>query len=545
VPQIRERAIPQRLTSIWLVSLFSIPLLLSLGPSSLMAQDEGYYALQARWILDSGDWLTPQWWGAPIFDRTLGTQWLMALSLQLFGLNDWAIRLPALLAGVASVGFTCALGQRLLPSRPAVLGGLLLSLMPLWLRFAHQATQDLLLLAIELWGLWALVSWFQTGQRNRAFQAGLSVGLAFLVKGFMVAVPVVALLPLFWHYRHRLKEPWLWLGLGLGGLAVLGWLGGAIAQHGWLPVEQLVGKLFQLSQKEFHPSSPLFYVWNLPLGTLPWFLAAFPAWLSLLRWGHLLGTGDANRPFWQEGDVSPEQSRLLGLLLGIYPLLLFLLLSLFRTRTVYYALQLTPMVALQAAVSFDWLARGLNQPASLAWRWAQRSSWAAFGLGCIGVGLGLLVLMRADLRLYAGTALLLGLSWLLLPRLAQGRAGGRRWLGAWLLGPWLGVVLLNGLGGWSNFSPALKAAVTDPAVHRLLAAQPVHFVAPSIAGDETQKQWILLGVYTPRLGRYAPGVEQLPPGSVAWVSPELAGTLPPTVVPLVSVQNWTLVRTKV
>ncbi len=523
---------------ILVISLFSLPLLLNLGPSSLMAQDEGYYALQARWILDSGDWLTPQWWGAPIFDRTIGAQWLIALSVGLFGLHDWSIRLPTLLAGVLSIGLTCALGQRLLPQRPALLAGLLLSLMPLWLRFAHQATQDLPLLALELWGLWALVSWLQTGRRSRAFQAGLSVGLAFLIKGFMVAVPLAALAPLFWSYRRRLGEPWLWLGFGLGWLAVLGWLGGAIAQHGWLPLQQLFGKLFFLSQKEFHASGPLFYVWNLPLASLPWFLAAFPAWLSLLRRG--------DRPFWQFGEVNGEQGRLRWLLLGLYPLLLFCFLSLFRTRTVYYALQLIPFVALLAAVCLDWLARGLSQAGSNAGFWARQSSWVAFGLGCLGIGLGLFGLTRNDLRPYSGTAFALSLSWLLLPRLARSRGlrAGRHWLLAWLIGPWLGVVLLNGLGIWTNFSPDLKAALITPALREQLASQPVNFVAPPIAGDETQKQWIVLGVYTPHLGRYAPGVELLPPESVAWVSPELAAKLPPTAVTLARIQDWTLVRTK-
>ena len=49
-------------------------LLLGWGQASPMAHDEGYYALQARWMLASGDWLTPYWWDQPVFDRAIGAQ---------------------------------------------------------------------------------------------------------------------------------------------------------------------------------------------------------------------------------------------------------------------------------------------------------------------------------------------------------------------------------------------------------------------------------------------------------------------------------------
>ncbi|PSN19626.1 hypothetical protein C7271_06385, partial [filamentous cyanobacterium CCP5] len=87
-------------------------LLLRSPQQSLMAHDEGYYAQQARWILENGDWLTVGWWGDLVFDRTIGLQWLIALSYSIFGRSEWAARLPTALASVGAVVLTWRLGTR-------------------------------------------------------------------------------------------------------------------------------------------------------------------------------------------------------------------------------------------------------------------------------------------------------------------------------------------------------------------------------------------------------------------------------------------------
>ena len=62
-----------------------IPLLIYLGERSLIAYDEGYYALQARWILDKGNWIAPLWFDNIVLDRTIGVQFLIAISQKIFG----------------------------------------------------------------------------------------------------------------------------------------------------------------------------------------------------------------------------------------------------------------------------------------------------------------------------------------------------------------------------------------------------------------------------------------------------------------------------
>ena len=61
------------------------PSLLYFRERSYIAYDEGYYALQARWILEDNNWLAPQWWDQVVYDRTIGIQALIATSQRFFG----------------------------------------------------------------------------------------------------------------------------------------------------------------------------------------------------------------------------------------------------------------------------------------------------------------------------------------------------------------------------------------------------------------------------------------------------------------------------
>ena len=65
--------------------LLFFPLLLYFGKRSLVAYDEGFYALQARWILEKGNWTVPLWWDQYVLDRTIGIQFLIAKSQEIFG----------------------------------------------------------------------------------------------------------------------------------------------------------------------------------------------------------------------------------------------------------------------------------------------------------------------------------------------------------------------------------------------------------------------------------------------------------------------------
>ena len=86
------------LLGLWLALL----LLAALRP--LAVPDEGRYGEVGRWMLQSGDWLTPRLNGIPFFHKPPYLYWLEAMSLATFGVNELALRLvPALHVGLMLV----------------------------------------------------------------------------------------------------------------------------------------------------------------------------------------------------------------------------------------------------------------------------------------------------------------------------------------------------------------------------------------------------------------------------------------------------------
>ena len=90
-----------------------IPLTLYLGERSLIAYDEGIYVLQAKWILENNNWITPLKWGSIVNDRTIGIQFLIALSQKIFGDNLFAAYIPNIFFGSLMIFLTYELHKEL------------------------------------------------------------------------------------------------------------------------------------------------------------------------------------------------------------------------------------------------------------------------------------------------------------------------------------------------------------------------------------------------------------------------------------------------
>jgi Dolichyl-phosphate-mannose-protein mannosyltransferase len=552
--------------------LLTLPLLL-FNPSqqSLLAHDEGFYAVQARWIWESGDWLTPQWWGKPIYDRTIGLQWLMALSYHLFGLNEFAVRLPSTIACIGSVLLTYEIGKILFNQRIAWLGGLILMLMGLWVSEAHTAQQNTALVAIELLGIWALLKTtdFQSiklssARSNFAWGTllGASVGLGFMVKGFMIFVPIMALFPyllLQQRYQKLIANPGLYLGLIIGAMPTGLWLLFSYYKYGLMPVQELINKLLFLSKASTYDPGPFYYLWNLPANIFPW--ALFSLIGTVVVWRRLLA------------DLNYSA---LSLTLG-YPIFLFVLLSSFKTRMPYYAMQLLPFMALLAAtalVKFTQFSRYQNSKTHW-YRIVTVISYAFSGLGLLLAIAAILIMIVGgasplehrplwgmtiplEIHIYALPALMLGCGWASIAPLwlRWQPPTTPYWLAGWLVPAWFTFVSLGLQGSLADRTPEFIAAFHQPTIQQALKSNsPVNILSDTVENDsleaingqnhflsgEEHKTLVLLSFYTPHLGKQVPSFIDLPDRSYAWtlsIPPQLA-TRSRTIG---SVQGWKLIQ---
>lgn len=483
-------------------------LLIGSPQQSLMAHDEGYYAQQARWILANQDWITVGWWGEPVFDRTIGLQWLIALSYSIFGRSEWAARLPTALASLGAVLLTWRLGERFGGNKVGWWGAAILVVTPIWAQASRLAMQDILLVFLELLGIWALLRLEETGQRWRwGLLAGTVVGLGFLVKSVMVVLPVVAILPyLIQHRRIHLTNPALYGGLVLGFIPAGIWLWLSVQRYGWLPLQQLFGKVLHLSQVSagstyYTATSPGFYLWNIPANTFPWSLFAIAGVVIALR--------------------SARFTR--GWLWLGYPLILLVALTIFDTRTWYYPLQLYPFLAMYAALALHSLTKRYGAPSRFQRRLPVRLSWVLGAVALLLLGAGGVLLsapawgIDPALRPYGWIGIGGGIGWLvpLIVMLQDGETRwnqrGWLWQTGWLLGPGLAVAAVFLTGLWGNYSADVKTALNGAPVDAILGNHRIHFVQPG--ADATS---VLLTYYTRQLGDPLDNWNQMPAGAYAW-----------------------------
>ena len=530
------------------LSLFclTVPLLfLNSQQDSLIAYDEGYYANQARWIWETGDWLTPQWWGTPIYDRTIGLQWLIALAYHFFGLNEFSARLPSAIAGIVSVLLTYEIGLVLFDRQIAWLGSLMLMFMGIWISEVHLAHQSALLLAIELFGILGLLRITHTRNIDlaspKAIQwgwgaiAGMSVGLGFIVKGFMIFVPIVAILPyliLQQRYRQVIKNPGIYIGFMIGWIPTVAWLGLSYQKYGIMPIRDLINKVLFLSETNTFNPSPFYYFWNLPVNIFPWALfSAIGAWIVGKKL--LIGINYS----------------VISLTLG-YPIGLFILLSMFKTRTPYYPTQFLPFMSLLAATAFIKFTQVSRQTLP---RWHRFITWLSYafsGLGIILVILGSIVITTPQIgeiiipieaKIYGIPAIVLGCGWATISTLWSRWEPPTTpyWLASWLVPVWFTMASFGLLGAWTDKNPATLAAINQPQIQLAIANQPVNLLTdiiedpkspqsvnpPKILDGEQFKTLIFITFYTPHLGKNTTSFGQLPKLAYAWtlnISPQLA-----------------------
>src|SRR5690242_1869341 len=107
---------------IWITPL----LILNNGENSLMPYDEAVYTIRARWMLESGDWLTPQSWGELVYEKTPGPYWWLAFVYKIFGITEATSRLPAQIACIFSLLLVYEIAVMLLNKRIAYLASAIL-----------------------------------------------------------------------------------------------------------------------------------------------------------------------------------------------------------------------------------------------------------------------------------------------------------------------------------------------------------------------------------------------------------------------------------
>lgn len=93
------------LSILGLLGIGWIAFLWKLGSVGLVDETEPLFAEAARQMVVTGDWITPYFNQETRFDKPPLIYWLMAIAYQIFGVNEWAVRLPSALSAIVLMGF--------------------------------------------------------------------------------------------------------------------------------------------------------------------------------------------------------------------------------------------------------------------------------------------------------------------------------------------------------------------------------------------------------------------------------------------------------
>ncbi len=202
-----------------------------LGLRNPWPADEPVFALIARDMLASGNWLIPMVGGDYFQDKPPLLNWLQAAGYWLTGSEKVGFLLPSLLAGVGTLLLIYDLGRRLWNREAGLHAALLLLITVQFTLQSRRAQQDALLMFFTVLSLYCLMRQLLLGGGWRwAVAAGAAAGLGALSKvvGFFSFMLLAPWLYAVWRGWPRVKwqRPWLmWLLAPLACAAVIAaWL---------------------------------------------------------------------------------------------------------------------------------------------------------------------------------------------------------------------------------------------------------------------------------------------------------------------------------
>jgi 4-amino-4-deoxy-L-arabinose transferase-like glycosyltransferase len=196
------------------------------SPPSLMDDVDAVQAQIARNMLDSGDWVTAHLDGVKYLEKSPLKYWMIALSFKIFGVHDWAARLPVALFVVLLCWLTARIGSWAFSARAGLFAGLALATCVGLFLFTRILIPDVILTFTITLAMWSFLRALEPGEphpRRWAWTMAASIGTGLLLKGLIAALFPVAggLVYLAASRQLFLRSSWRRLRPFSGALIVL------------------------------------------------------------------------------------------------------------------------------------------------------------------------------------------------------------------------------------------------------------------------------------------------------------------------------------
>jgi 4-amino-4-deoxy-L-arabinose transferase-like glycosyltransferase len=191
--------------------------------------DENFYFQSSKNMLESGDWLTPRYYGKPRFQKPILYYWFVAASFTAFGVEWYAARFPSILFGALAVLLVYLIGQMVFRERSySLLSAFILASTFKFFKYTRFAIPDMALLFFMSFSLYIFMKIIRGGRDNRMLWIALFfiTALGTITKGpIAVIIPALTIIifTIFSKARIPVKGSDILLGGALYIAVILPW----------------------------------------------------------------------------------------------------------------------------------------------------------------------------------------------------------------------------------------------------------------------------------------------------------------------------------
>lgn len=358
------------LASFWVFIVGWIAFLWNLGNVGLVDETEPLFAEASRQMLVTGNWITPYFNGETRFDKPALVYWLQGIAYAVFGVNEWAVRLPSALAAIGLIGLSVYVVNWYLTrkdyleniSQPrerwlaTVLAAALIGLSPLMIVWGRTGVSDMLLTGCIASSLLCFFMGYAEAEEKPASKTRwylasyILIGAGILTKGPVGAVLpgliIVAFTFYLGNWRQVLKEMRPLIGVLIVSAISLPWYILVTLQNGQTYIDSFFG---------YHNVERFTEVVN--GHSAPWYFYFIVVLLGFTPYSVYLPVAMANLKFWQRKYwMLQPRSQQLGLFCFFWFTGIFAFFTIAVTKLPSYVLPLMPAAGILVALLFQDLA---------------------------------------------------------------------------------------------------------------------------------------------------------------------------------------------
>ena len=225
-------------------------------------------------MLERHDWITPTLGGTPWLEKPPLYYWQAMAAYRLFGVSDWAARLPSAFDAFLLV-FAVYWFLRRFRRRSELDGALAVAVAAAAIGYARAASMDMPLAATFTAALLAWFAWLESLERKYLAAFWGLLALAMLAKGPVAPFLAAIILGLFatWRRNPRAAARTLWLpGLAIFfGIALPWYVAVQVRNPQFFRVFILEHNLARFGTNLYHHTEPFWYYLPVTfLGWMPW-----------------------------------------------------------------------------------------------------------------------------------------------------------------------------------------------------------------------------------------------------------------------------------